>query len=458
MGPYVFGIPYTQNASATGPYLWSNQGQGNQFAIPSSAPGGRVGAAVGQFLMVGDIWQQQQTTLFTGNGSTTSYSGSVIAPINGAGQILDQQGALAGAFVNGNIVGSGYLTSGSINYTSGAISLTFGTAPASGDLVYAVTTLEAPYRVWWSAIGDPTSWPTPLTQSALAAQSGYQDLNTVELGPVMFIAGYPLYALIFQRYGITYAPYQGGSVVFGFAPYESTHGVVAHGAVIQIGRYVFFLSDEGWMFTDGANVMPFGTLPDNSAGIDNWFWANVNQNALEAIRSGYDAAKRCIFFAIPTGTNTLPDTLLTFNILAQKWSKSAVACETIWTTDNGADGSPGTRQSLGLFDQTHTPNTLSGPPLTGYLESRDLYFLDGMRRLVTSVKPHITCTDLPVITVGARNDIQDGVTYGASNYTNAFSREAPALSAGRYIRIRAQSGSATSLHAVTLNLEQDSPL
>lgn len=458
MGPYAIAVPYTQNSAATGPYLWSNQGQGNEFAVPSGAPGGRVGAAVGQILMVGDIWQQTQQTLMTGNGSTTTFSGGLTPPLNAAGSILDQQGTLAGSFADGNITGSGYLASGTINYTSGDIALTFGTAPPNGDVVYAVYTTEAPYRVAWSDNGDPTNWPTPLTNAALAAESGYQDLETPDLGPVMFIAGYPLYALIFQRYGITYAPYQGGNTVFAFAPYEFTRGVVAHGAAIQVGRYVFFLADDGWMVTDGANVYPFGTLSDNSAGIDNWFWSNVNTAALESIRMGYDASKRCIFAAIPTGTDVLPDTLLSFNILAQKWTRSALPCSTIWTADNGEDGSPGTRQALGVIDQTNTPNFLSGPPMTGYLESCDVFFVDGMRRLCSAVKPHVNSTDLPLVTVGARDALQDPVTYGASNYPNTFSREAPALSSGKYLRVRTQSTNATSLHGGTLMLEQEGPI
>ncbi|OYV26180.1 MAG: hypothetical protein B7W98_03315, partial [Parcubacteria group bacterium 20-58-5] len=30
-----------------------------------------------------------------------------------------------------------------------------------------------PYRVQWSGIGDPASWPTPLTDAAIAAESSY---------------------------------------------------------------------------------------------------------------------------------------------------------------------------------------------------------------------------------------------------------------------------------------------
>lgn len=454
MGQYVAAIPYTQNAVATGPYLWSNQGQGNQFARPNGSPGCRVGAIVGQFLFLADLYQQQQQTLFTGNSSQTSFSGSLVVPMAASGAILDQQGTLSGGFNNGVVVGSGYLSSGTINYATGALSLTFGTAPPTGDVVYAQYIQEAPYRCWWSAIGDPTNYPTPLTNAAIAAQSGYNDLQ-VDLGPVLFVAGYPLYGLVFQRFGITRAQYIGGNVVFSWQPYEFKRGCIAHGAAIKVGPGVYFLADDGFWYTDGANVVPVGTAGDNSAGIDNWLWANLNASALEAIRAGYDSNKRCIFFAIPTGSNTLPDTLLIYNLLAQRWTRAAVATETLWTADNGVNGEPGTRQLLGIMDQTHTPDNLSGPPLTGYLESCDLYATDGNRRTTTGVRPHLSATDLAYVTVGNRDNLSDPVIYGSGNYQNGFSKIAPAMGGGIYNRVRVQSTNAQSFQGATLLLEQN---
>ena len=456
-GPYLVAIPYTQNGLVTGPYLWSNQGASNAFYVPSGAPGCRVGATVGQFLMLGDLYQTSQTTLFTGDGSKNSYSGALTPPLLGTGMIADQVNSLTGTFNGGAIIGTGYLSSGTVDYTTGALTLAFGTAPASGDNVYAVSTTVAPYRVWWSAIGDPTNWPVPLTNNAVAFQSGYQDLQPA-LGAVMFIAGYPQYALVFQEFGITRANYVGGSVVWQFAPYEFTHGVTAHGAAVQVNNFVFFLADEGFYFTDGANVIPIGTAPDNSQGIDNWFWANVNQAALYAIRAGYDATKRCVFFAIPTGMNTLPDTLLSYNLLANKWTRSAVPSETIWSSDNGTDNNPGTRQVLGLIDQSHKPNELNGSPLTGYLESCDVFFVDGNRRLTSGVRPQVNCSDNPLITIGVRDSLEAPVVYGPGANPDSFANIAPNLQEGMYTRMRIQSGAATSLRGGTLYLETLGPI
>ena len=452
---YLAAIPFTSNAVATGPYLWADAGLGSEFQRPLASPGCRVGAAVAQFLFLGDLYQQQQQTLFTGNGSTATYSGFLATPMGQNISIADQQATFAGLFgLDGQLIEAvGTLTGGTINYATGALSLTWSTAPATGDLVFASYTQQAPYRCAWSAIGDPTTWPTPLTNAALAVQSGINDLDAQQ-GQVMFIAGYPLYGLIFQTFGITRASYIGGNVVFSWQPYEFKRGCIAHGAAIKVGPLVYFLADDGFYVTDGANVTPIGTASDNSSGIDNWFWQSVNPLALEAIRAGYDATKRSIFFAIPTGTNTLPDTLLVFNVIAQRWTRSQIPVETIYTADNGIDGTPATKQRLGIIDQAHTPGNLTGPLLTGYAESCDMYFVDGMRRFISGVRPHANCGDNPLVTVGSRKSLTDAVSYSASSSPDQFSRIAPVMASGIYNRVRVQSAAFTSAHGASLLIEQ----
>jgi len=448
MQQFIIAIPYTTNGAATGPYIWPGGGQFNQFSRPAGAPGCRVGAIVGQFLMMGDFFDGVLQPLFVGDGYTTTYSGTLTTPMSSAGLVInDQEGIFSVPFTGGMISGDPTISLGTINFQTGALALTFNTPPILGDQVYAQYNQSAPYRMAWSAIGNPLNWPTPLTEAAFTAQSGINDLQ-VDLGPVMFIAGFPLYGLVFQRWGITRASYIGSDVVFSWQPYEFKRGLIAHGAAIQVSSFVYFLSDDGFFVTDGANVVPFGTASDNSTGIDKWFWSNVNSSALESIRAGYDAHKRCVFFAIPTGSNVLPDTLLIYNILAQKWTRAAVSCESIWTADDGSLGVPGDHQVLGMMDQSHVTNFLTGPTLTGYMESTDLFF--GDRKFITGSRPHVNSTDLPLVIVGSRNSLQDPVTYTSGTFPDQFSRIAPSISSGIYQRVRVQSGSATALHGATL--------
>ena len=44
-------------------------------------------------------------------------------------------------------------------------------------------------RLWWSAIGDPTSWPTPGSATAISVESDYQDLEQSDLGQITGLIG-----------------------------------------------------------------------------------------------------------------------------------------------------------------------------------------------------------------------------------------------------------------------------
>ena len=108
MGPYLIAIPYTTDSTQTGPYIGANQGVSNAFVEPANAPGGRIGAVVGQFLMVGDILQSQTQQIGTGNGTLTTFAGSLFnTPMLATGAVYDQAGTLSGSFSNGLIAGSG---------------------------------------------------------------------------------------------------------------------------------------------------------------------------------------------------------------------------------------------------------------------------------------------------------------------------------------------------------------
>lgn len=690
MGPYLVAVPDTDDATKTGPYIWINQGVGNAFTQPANSPGGRVGAIVGQFLMVGDVLQAQTQVIGTGNNAQSTFTfGLNDLPMLATGNVYDQAGLLAGTFNNGLITGSGLLAAPSlpgtlasigdtfsggayvssvfslttlsdpgqdafasinvnsvtlftgsatynysggiatwvwtngpfgfgtgvtyainlppystsivdgtnsvstggfspytileiidsynagsyssssitigasadpgksvftsmtvngktftsasasysfsagfgaqwswntgpfgfsngstyplsfigapffsnitagqistgtlhpistigystfsdiggvsalltfngfqqssgtgsvetaglsqVNYESGDLTLVLSGAPPSGDQIFAQYTQAAPSRVQWSAIGDPTHWPIPLTADAIAFQSGFEDLE-VDLGPVMFIAGYPLYGIIFQRGGLTRANYVGGDVVWSFGVFSKNRGLVAKGAAIQIGTLVYFLSQDGFFVTDGNSVVPIGTDSENDVGIDGWFWANVNISALATIRCGYDTSTRCVSYSIPTGTNTSPDTLLSYNPLANRWTKSAIPTTILWTDNNGA-ADFGTNLRLGLFNANQY-SILQGPTLNGYLESCDLMDIDSQLRFTTGVRPNVVSTDTPQALIGTRNSMQDAISYTPSMPPDSFSRIVPVIGEGLYTRVRVSSSQAQNIIGATVD-------
>ena len=581
MGPYLIAIPYTTDSTQTGPYIGANQGVSNAFVEPANAPGGRIGAVVGQFLMVGDILQSQTQQIGTGNGTLTTFAGSLFnTPMLATGAVYDQAGTLSGSFSNGLIAGSGLaqtsglpgqfysladyyfvprtgphifsysqfslklannpgqnaftalvsngvtlttasatylysagiatwkwttpfnygtnavypttftgttytttitagyrrsgfydifgydLTNGvgtvkttalsTVNYETGAINLVCSTAPPSGNAIYAVYTQAAPYRVQWSAIGDPTNLPIPLTANAIAYQSGYQDMEA-DLGPVKFIAGYPLYGIIFQEFGISRANYVGGNVVWSFGTFSKNRGLVAKGAACQVGLLVYFLSQDGFFVTDGNSVSPIGTDDANDLGIDQTFWDYVNQNALENIRCGYDSGSRCVYWSIPVSGDTLPNILLIYNPQANRWTKATILSECVWTDNNGSTV-PGNQFNLGLFTQGHQYTNLTGPQLAGYLETCDIMATDGMKRFTTGIRPNLACNDTPQAVLGTRDSLQDNINYTTPASPDPFSRIVPVMGEGIYTRVRVSTAAGTNIVGATLDQQVTSPI
>lgn len=338
----------------------------------------------------------------------------------------------------------------SINYDTGDIVLVLSGAPPAGDAIYAKYTLAAPYRVHWSAIGDPTNWPIPLTAAAIAAQSGYEDLDA-EFGSVMFIAGYPLYAVIFQRSGIQRAQYVGGQVVFNFGAVSRNRGLVTKGAACQVGTSVYFLSQDGFFVTDGTAVQPIGTDQDNEAGIDDWFWSNVNLAAIDNIRCGYQSSTRCMYWAIPTGANVYPDTQLIYNPQANRWTRAQISCQIVWTDDDGSTVES-KKLRLGLFTTGFQYSVLTGPTLNGYAETIDIISSDGMKQFTAGAMPNCAALDTPQVTMGVRDSPQDPVIYSGPVAPDPFARIAPFMVEGRYTRARVSAAQATSNNGVALDM------
>jgi len=312
-----------------------------------------------------------------------------------------------------------------------------------GDLT---TPTAYPYRVQWSAIGDPTQWPTPLTDAAIAAQSSYEDLDQ-EFGQVLFIGGGPQMGVFLQRNGITRATYQGGDTVFAFLPIERKRGVIARGAAVQVGSITHYIADDGFWATDGSQSVPTGTT-EHSA-LDKWFWNNVNQAALSTIKGGWDANLRCVVFAIPTGSNTLPDTLLMLNPLSGQWARSAIQTEMLWSDSDGK------RHRLGVFSQAHAIGYLTGAPASGYCETYDIGFVDGQVRHVSEAQPNILCTDSPTMRIAAKQAIDDPLSYTADVGRDSFSKRCPfdTMPGGILLRSRVTSSAASAIKGATLYLE-----
>jgi hypothetical protein len=109
------------------------------------------------------------------------------------------------------------------------------------------------YAFRFNAIGDPTSWPTPGTATALATQAGRRELPH-ELGIIRDIVGGEKFGLVFQISGITRVTYTGGNTVWQVDTFERQIGTGHRASAIWVGKHCYFASATGFYRTDGYEV------------------------------------------------------------------------------------------------------------------------------------------------------------------------------------------------------------
>lgn len=188
------------------------------------------------------------------------------------------------------------------------------------DFVMVGNTSEAeqgarPDQVWWSAIGDPETWPIPGSDQAVSKRSGRQVLP--DSGSVQSIQSGVggADALVFCERRIWRVNYEGPPTVFRFDPVETARGAYAPGSVVSVGNSVYFLSRDGfWMF-DGAQSRPIGAGLWNNEVLDDLDDANRGR-----MSAAVDRTRNLIFWLYPGAGNVngRPNKLLIYNYLTNR--------------------------------------------------------------------------------------------------------------------------------------------
>ena len=113
------------------------------------------------------------------------------------------------------------------------------------------------YNIQWSAIGDPTDWPTPATDDARSKQSGKQSMIN-KFGIVTGVVGGDFFGYVFQERAITKMTYVGGDVVFTFDTFEEGRGSFNMNRYEIIDDKVFFESDFGYHVLEQGVISNIG--------------------------------------------------------------------------------------------------------------------------------------------------------------------------------------------------------
>jgi hypothetical protein len=227
-----------------------------------------------------------------------------------------------------------------------------------------------PQRVWWSAIDDPTNWPTPGTSGAAAVQSDYQDL-VGDAGWVQGIVGNLGTAdgAVFQERAIVRMSYVGPPAIFSFATAEGARGTPAPGSIAQLGAVVYYLGEDGFYAFDGSSSRPIGANK-----IDRTFFADLDPSYFHRISAAVDPASKVCFWAYPgignNGGN--PNRLLAYHWALDRFTLSDVTARcccarspsaTLWTAST-RQASRSTRCPSRSTAAPGPAAALSSPPST----------------------------------------------------------------------------------------------
>lgn len=327
------------------------------------------------------------------------------------------------------------------------------------DFIMVANTIDAvdgavPQRVWWPAIDDPTSWPAIGSDAAATVQSDRQDLlgdGGWNMGIVGGLSAAD--AVVFQERCLWRAIYIGPPAIFSFEVIGNALGTPAPGSIVQVGEKAYYLADNGFYATDGAQSLPIG-----AGQVDKTFWSLVDPAYLYRITSAADPVNKLIYWAFPGPQNSsgTPNYIIVYNWELGRWALTQQSTEcmiralstgytleqldafgTLETLAFSLDSRAwtGGRLNLAAFDTSHKVALFSGSALAATMDSSEANITDKGLTHISRVWPMVD-TSSAMVTIGQRNRLADPVTWRTTTPMTATTGSAPARSTAVFQRAR----------------------
>lgn len=184
----------------------------------------------------------------------------------------------------------------------------------AGDFVVAGYTTESsvvyPYRVRWSAQGDPTAAWT----SSATTQADFQDLNSAN-GVVTGVIGFEDRFYAFQERAITVFTYVGSPIIFRKDEITPGTGCIIPSSLTKAGSDIFFISGDGIKRLSGGIVNHIGT-----GRVDRAFWLTMSGSSqFHMITAFADPNYPIVYFTFGIALNQT-FYVLAYNYVVNKWT------------------------------------------------------------------------------------------------------------------------------------------
>ena len=309
---------------------------------------------------------------------------------------------------------------------------------------------EQPYRVRWSAFNNPTEeWITDIGN-----QSGYVDMPS-EFGQVTGLSGGRT-NLIFQENGISRIWYTGGATVFNKDVVEDRRGCSAPRSIAQVGGSVYFLADDGFSRTDGADSVNIA-----AGRVWDWFLDNSNAGTRDLTSAAVDWENASVVWSFVGANAAFYTRQIIYNWVLDRWTTGTVETQMLIESNISAvsidEDDPSVvddylldvegpsfdspiytarGRTLMAIDQSGQIMLASGQPRAATFETGDLMPSPGQRSLVRSVEPVIDYTDGEVqIQMGTRARVGETKVFGSASTVGPLGF-APVMSDARLQSIR----------------------
>lgn len=312
-----------------------------------------------------------------------------------------------------------------------------------------------PWRVWWSAYQDPTSWPIPGTAAAAAAQSDFNDI-VGQGGWIQGIVGNlgTADAAIFFEHAVWRVVYSGPPTVFTFSPAEGVRGTPAPGSIAQLGAFVYYLGEDGFYVFDGTNSQPIG-----ADKVDRTFFADLDPNYMFRITSAVDPVNKMILWSYPGSGNNQgnPNRIIIYNWFTKTWAIANVEMELIFRSlafGYSLDGLDAVSTNLDAlqfsldsrawtggalimsgFSTSHTLGYFNGAALAPTVDTEEIQPFLGQRTFCRNARPIVDGSVTPSVALGLRTTVEQSATFTNPSAMNSLGW-CPIRGNGQYMRAR----------------------
>ncbi len=312
-------------------------------------------------------------------------------------------------------------------------------------------------RVWWSAIGDASDFDPDA-----ATQCDFADLDTG--GWVQKIIGGAEYGVVFQEGAIRRMEYVGSPVVFDLPAVDRRRGTPIPNSVIGYGRFVFFISEEGFFRFNGSASEPIGVNK-----VDKTFWAQFDLADKTKVSTSIDVLNKLVCWAFPAnggGTDGVPNKVYCYKWDTGRWAEIDIELELIFQSQNqgytleGLDAVSTNIDTLtptldsnvwkggklysGAFSTDDKLASFDGTTLEATLDTREVQMSAGRATYIDSVRPLVQANttgsgspgDLMIrVRIAGRDGLEGTVNFDPFCFVNAEGL-AHACNQARYQRVR----------------------